>query len=151
MTPNEKERCRSLMMSAVDGVITPAEKEELMILFRKYPEMNQEFQEFNNLKEVMNKVALQKPKDDLWRTYWFSVYHRLERGLAWFLFAIGTGIMLAYGLLQVVLEIWGDTEIPMIIKIGIFSAILGVVVLLISVLREKLFMRKNERYKEIRR
>ena len=49
------------------------------------------------------------------------------------------------------MEIWVDTDLPMIVKIGIFSAILGVVVLLISVIREKFFLRKNERYKEVTR
>ena len=37
----------------------------------------------------MDNVELRKAKDDLWTNYWFSVYHRLERGLAWFLFAVG--------------------------------------------------------------
>ena len=151
MTENEKERCRALMMSAIDGVISPDEKTELQTLLKKYPDLEQELKTFHQLKEVMDKVELQKPKDDLWKTYWYSVYHRMERGLAWFLFSVGAAILIAYGLFQAVMEIWVDTDLPLIIKIGIFSAILGTVVLLISVVREKLFLRRNERYKEVRR
>jgi hypothetical protein len=151
MNSDNRERCRILMMAEIDGEISAEEREELRTLLKRYPELSQEFEQFTRMKEVMDHMQLEKPKDDIWKTYWFNVYHRLERGLAWFLFTLGACIVFAYGLFRAVLGIWADADIPLIIKIGIFSVILGAIILLISVIREKVFLSRRERYKEVQR
>ncbi len=151
MNQETVERCRNLMMREIDGEISAVEREELLSLLQKYPDLSKEFDHYRRLKEAMNHMQLEKPNDELWKTYWFSVYHRLERGLAWFLFTLGACIVLAYGLFHAVLSIWADLDLPLVIKIALFSAMLGAVVLLISVIREKVFLSRHERYKEVQR
>ena len=43
-----------------------------------------------------------------------------------------------------------DSEIPILLRIGIVSAMFGLIILLISVLREQIIARKTDIYKEIR-
>jgi len=81
--------------------------------------------------------------------YWTSVYNRLERGIGWILFSIGAIILLFFGGYKLVEGIIQDASVPLILKIGILSVLGGLVVLLVSLLREQLFVRKRERYREI--
>lgn len=148
---DKKERCRLLMMAELDGELAPSEKNELQDLLKSYPDLKKEIESFKQLKEVTNPMTLKKADPEIWETYWYNIYNRIERSLAWFIFSIGAGILIVYGIGQAISNIWQDPDISIIMKIGIFGVLLGVVLLLISVLREKLFVRRNERYKEVQR
>ncbi|MBN2029408.1 hypothetical protein JW824_04120 [bacterium] len=148
---DKQERCHLLMMAEIDGEISPSEKEELQRLLKEFPDCLSDFQSFKQLKEVTNKMALKKPDSEIWETYWYSIYNRIERSLAWLIFTVGVGILIVYGVVQLVSDLWQDTNIPLILKLGIFGTLLGLFILLISVIREKLYLKKNERYKEVQR
>ena len=148
---DKKGRCHHLMMAEIDGEISPSEKEELQELLKEFPDCLSDFQSFRQLKEVTDKMALKKPSSEIWETYWYSVYNRIERKLAWLIFTVGIGILAVYGAIQLVSDLWQDTTIPFVLKLGIFGTLLGLFILLISVIREKLFLRQNERYKEVQR
>lgn len=91
------------------------------------------------------------PPESVWDKYWLGVYNRIERGIGWILLSIGAIVLLIYGLYSMFESILADTEIAWWLKLAIFSAIAGTAVLLVSVLREKIFLHKTERYKDIRR
>ncbi len=147
---DQKERCKQLLMALIDGEITAEEHQELERLLRQFPEFREELANFQELKEVTRAMKLKSPDPEVWQTYWQNVYNRIERGLAWLIFTVGAAILIAYGLMKVVMEIWNDPDLPAIVKYGLYGVILGLVLLLISVLREKLYLRKHERYKEVK-
>ncbi len=151
LTENEKARCRILMMAALDGEITSDEQDELNQFLESDSELYGEFESFQQLKEVTDTMKTGEPKPEIWETYWISVYNRIERGLAWLLFSVGAAVLIVYSLMQICTGLWSDPELPLAVKCGIFGALLGLVLLLISVMREKLFLRRGERYKEIQR
>lgn len=144
-----KERCQQLITAAVDGELAPGEEKELEQLLERFPELRKEFHEFKSLKEVTKSMKIKSPDPEFWQVYWQNVYNRIERGLAWFLFTIGAGILITYGLVEGLLEILRDPNLSVIVKIGIFSLVLGLVMLLLSVIREKHFRKQHERYKEV--
>ncbi|HDL18380.1 MAG TPA: hypothetical protein ENH29_04945 [Bacteroidetes bacterium] len=148
---NEKERCRQLMMAVLDGELSRIESDELQSLFKKYPDLKNEYLSFKQLKEVTNTMAFKNPDKEIWETYWYNIYNRIERGLAWFVLTLGASILIAYGLGEMFADVWKDANLSTILKIGIFAALAGLILLLISVLREKLFLRHHERYKEVKR
>lgn len=97
----------------------------------------------------MGKMQLKKPQKEMWEVYWNTVYNRLERGIGWILLSIGGMILLFFGGYKAVEGIIQDSSTPLLLKVGILTAIGGVVVLLVSLLREQLFVHKRERYKEV--
>ncbi|MCP2597300.1 hypothetical protein NLC93_05470, partial [Candidatus Aminicenantes bacterium AC-335-G13] len=101
------------------------------------------------LEEVLKKMEFKKPSDEIWKTYWSSIYNRLERKIGWILFSIGAIILLFWGAYKLIEELIKDPTIPLILKIGILAFFAGAIILLVSILREQLFMRKRERYKEV--
>jgi hypothetical protein len=150
-TPNDKERARQLLMAALDGELGDEEKRELAVYMGKYPDLERELNEFKKIREITMDMKFLPPPDSVWDKYWLGVYNRLERGIGWILFSIGAIILLAYGFYSLIEAILADVEIEWWLKIAIFSAVAGAVVLLVSVLREKIFLHKSERYKDIQR
>ncbi len=145
------ERAHQLMMGALDGEISDAEETELKRLLERDPSLRSEWKRLKGVKEVTGTMALRSPPAEVWETYWTSVYHRFERGVGWILLSLGAIVSLSYGLWQVVQEIIADSASPMAIKAAIFVAMVGTVILFVSVAREKWFVYRSDPYKDVQR
>lgn len=149
MTRSERERFEALLMKAVDGEISQQEQAEFDTFIEQYPECKQEWRELHNLKEVTSAMKFKSPGAEVWDTYWQRVYNRLERGIAWILISLGCVILLTYGGFKAAEAIIGDPHLELIVKIGLFLAIGGGFLLVVSVVRERLFSYKHDPYKEV--
>lgn len=149
-TPGD-ERVRRLLMSALDGELNAAEREELERLLDADPRLRDEWNRLSKVKEVTQSMALRKPPDEVWEDYWASVYSRLERGVAWILVSVGGIVLVSYGAWQGVQALIADVDMPWFLKGAILATTVGLVVLFVSVLREKLFIRVSDPYKDVQR
>ena len=147
--PNE--RARRLMMAELDGELGAAEREELNHLVAADPELEKERKRFLRLKEVTDSMAFKPAPEEIWDGYWTSVYSRLERGIGWIFASIGAIILLVYGAWQGIEEMISDASLPWYIKTALLALLFGLVVLLVSVIREKLFLGSRQRYKDVER
>ena len=86
-----------------------------------------------------------------WDEYWENVYNRIERGLGWILFSLGAIILLSYGAYELLKEFFLNPKEPLIEKVGLGLLIVGFIVVFVSVLREKLMVRKIDKYRRIKR
>ena len=96
-------------------------------------------------------MAFKTHPKEIWDKYWVNIYNRIERSIAWIFVSIGAVILITWGLFQAVENMLADTQLVGIVKIGIIFALAGFVILFVSVLREKLIIRKSDPYKEIQR
>lgn len=94
-------------------------------------------------------LDFRKPPEETWERYWAGVYARLERGLAWLLVSVGAAVVLAYAGYQVVAKLMSDATIPIFVRAGVAALLLGVAILFVSVLREKWFTHKSDKYREV--
>ncbi len=145
------ERVRQLLMSALDGELTARERRELEGLLNADSSLRDEWNRLTRVKEVTQSMSLRKPPDEVWEDYWASVYSRLERGIGWILVSIGLIVLVSYGAWRGVEELIADAGLPWFLKGAILATTVGLVVLFVSVLREKLFVRGRDPYKEIQR
>ena len=148
---NNKERFYQLLMGAVDHELTASEWNEFNQLTENNSEFRKEWEQYKKLKEVTQAMKLKTPPKETWDNYWMNTYNKIERGIAWIVFSIGAIILITYGLFKAVEAIIADPQLEGIIKIGIIAVLLGLVILLVSVAREKLIIRKSDPYKEIQR
>ena len=146
-----QERFQLLLMHSLDGEITPEQQQEFEKLVTTFPEFHREREELNDLKEVLKTMKFKNPPEKIWELHWLKIYNRIERGLAWILVSIGAVILITFGLFKFVESLLADTKIVMIVKIGILAALTGAVILFVSVIREKLILKKQDPYKEIQR
>ena len=151
LTDTELDQFHTLTMKAVDGEITPEEQEQLERFVSSYPECQKEMQDYKKLKEVTKNMSFNSPSEEVWDRYWVNVYNRLERGVAWVLFSIGAIILLTYGGFMFIEAVLSDHQLATIIKVGLIFVIGGLVILMVSVLREKVFTFRKDPYKEVQR
>ncbi len=146
-----KDRFQALVMKAVDGDLSESEKSTFETLIAQNPIYKKEWEEFKKLKEVTDKVQLYEPTQEEWDMYWNNVYNRLERGLAWLLLSFGTLLILGFATYKFIEEFYLSPNIPLIITIGITAVFSGLFALTLSIIREKLHIRKTDPYKEVQR
>jgi predicted anti-sigma-YlaC factor YlaD len=145
------EEVKPYLMSHLDGEIEPEKKAEIERHLAECEECRREYQAFVKLKQETDKKKLADLSDELWSGYWKGVYRRVERGAGWVFLSIGAMILLCFGAYQFFRELLGDPNISLIVKIGVSMGSLGAIVLLVSIIRERLFLCKTERYKEVQR
>ena len=143
------ERELVLVNKAIDEMLSREETEELQQLFAARPAIRGEYESMKSIKEATMELKFKQPPEETWDRYWAGVYSRLERGLAWLLISIGTAVVLAIVGYAAIMKFLEDTSTPLAVKLGVGALLLGGAVLLVSVLREKMVMRKTDKYKEV--
>lgn len=145
------EHYKHLLLKVVDGVASDAEREEFSAHIRSCAECRREYGEFRNLEELMSTVKLKDLSEDARAAYWHSLYNRLERGLGWIFLSLGAILLLGFGAFMLIRKLITEPTISLALKIGVGAVILGLIVLLVSVLKERLFVRKYDKYsKEVK-
>lgn len=140
-----------LMEKYLENEINDSEKEELEKFLKEHPEFKTDLEEQKRIKEVLSKMNLKNPSEEIWDSYWENIYNKYERSFAWLFIFIGGIILIGYGSLEFAEAFLKDTETPPVIKYSTAALVFGFAVLLFSVIREKLFTRKHDKYKEIQR
>lgn len=145
------EHYKHLLLKVVDGVASEKEAEEFKAHVRTCAECRSELGEFKNLEELMSTVKLKDLSNDARAAYWHSVYNRLERGLGWIFLSLGVIVLLGFGAFMLIKEFVMNPTVSIILKIGVCGILLGLIILVVSVLKERLFVRKYDKYsKEVK-
>jgi predicted anti-sigma-YlaC factor YlaD len=139
-------------MGLLDSELSADEKKSVEMHLDGCVECRGELEEFNNMKGVMKNMRYKEPPDEVWEKYWSKVYNRLERGLSWILVSIGAIILLFYGGFKAVESLVRDPTVAIFLKVAILVLLAGLVILFVSVLRERIFTYKKDKYaKEVKR
>ncbi|NOZ13107.1 MAG: hypothetical protein GXO69_05595 [Acidobacteria bacterium] len=135
----------------VAGELSQADRAEMELHLKNCESCRREIEEFRKMENMLEQLRLPDPPDELWEGYWSGIYNRMERKTGWILFSVGAIVLLFFGFFRMVEEMLSDPAVPPLIKWGTLCIGGGLAILLVSVLREQLFLRKNERYREVRR
>ncbi len=145
------QKYKDLMMGYLDDELDDAQKQTLQEHLKECKDCAAELEQFRKLKQVTDSVKLAEPEDVVWEQYWSGVYNRFERGVGWILMSVAGIALLIYGGFKAVEEMVKDPTISVILKVVILAFIAGLAVLFVSILRERLYFWKKDRYKDVRR
>lgn len=148
MKSMKDEEIQQLMMKAVDGVASPEEELAIAEAIRGNEKWESEFRAFKKIKEVTESMQFKELPDSYWEGYWQGIYRRTERAFAWILMSIGLIIILGYSAFMGLSSFYADPGVSMMVKVGVSVAALGVIIMMVSIGRERFFARKHERYDE---
>ncbi len=99
--------------------------------------------------QVTGSLRLKEAPPEAWESFWDSFRNRSERSLGWILLTIGVAIIGFWTLYNLLLTLVGTDSLPLYVKGGIFAAAAGILVLLFSVVRERIHKRSRTRYKDV--
>jgi anti-sigma factor RsiW len=142
---------KEMIMGYLDNELGAEQKRELEKHLAGCAQCSKELEELRKLKEITEGVTLAEPEDRLWQQYWASIYNRVERGLGWIIFSVAAILLIIYGGFKATEEFVRDPSVELIVKVGLVALIAGMAVLFVSVLRERLYFWKKDRYKDVRR
>ena len=140
-----------LMMKALDNELTAAEREQLDAALDGQPELRAEWDRLSRAREVTMGMELRNPPEDTWDGYWTNVYSRVERGVGWILVSFGVIVVGGWAVWEWIGAMLEDTATPAVVRYSMIGLFVGIVVLMVSVTRHRLNVRKTDPYKDIQR
>ncbi|NIA23718.1 MAG: hypothetical protein GWP03_06150 [Proteobacteria bacterium] len=140
-----------LIEKKIGGMISDSELLELSEHLKSCEECKHDLEEAEKMNKLLSGYKYKSPEDRLWENYKSNIYTRIERGIGWIFFSIGAIILLIASAFYFIKDFLLDNSVPIIIRIGVSLLIVGLVILLVSIIRERIFFNKNERYKEVKK
>ena len=142
---------KALLMGYLDEELTHEEVLRVENHLRECQGCSLELEDFRRLKGVTRDMRVLMPDDKYWEDYWSHIYNRLERRIGWILMSLGAILLTSYGLYEILEKFVLGPDIPWIIRIGIVAFVVGICALIVSVLRERLFFIKSDKYERVKR
>ena len=144
--PNQNEL---LMMKALDNELTKEEKILFESLLNENDDFKKEWENYKKMKTISNSIQLKKPESENWDLYWQSIYNKLELKTGMLFLFIGLVMIISYAAFHFFQELFFNSELSLFLKVAISFCSIGLIILFISVLRERLNLRKSDKYKDI--
>ncbi len=142
---------KPLLMGYLDHELTELEVLRMEEHLQECAGCSAELKEFRRLKEVTQNMRVVMPDEKYWEIYWSNIYNRLERRVGWILLSLGSILLTSYGLYYVIARLLLQGNIPLVVRIGVVALVVGLCTLVISVLRERIFFSKSDKYERIKR
>lgn len=140
-----------LISAYLDGELDPEERREFDARLASGEISARELEE---MRAMRNLTATAKPTefpDPVWDRYWDQTYNRIERNIGWILLSAGGAVLIGYGLYAAILALFRENDLAWWIRLAIAITAAGFGLLFISVLRERLHVRRSDPYREVKR
>ena len=143
----ECEKFKPLLMGLIDGELIPEETAEVNAHLIKCETCRTEYEELKDTAGKIDTVSFIEPQDEILRKLWKSPYSRFIRNSGLLLVLSGWLFLIVYALV----EIFQSDGEPFLPKIAVAAVIVGFLVLLTSLIRERMHTYKVDPYKEVKR
>ncbi|MFH1843986.1 MAG: hypothetical protein ABIF77_12340 [bacterium] len=138
-----------LYSAYVDGELETDQVTRVEAYLAANPEALAEIERLRRLQEVTDAMIIKEAPPEVWEQFWNNIYNQAERGIGWFALVLGAVIVGGFGLYHFVLSVVETPQMPWYLKGGIFVLCFGILLLLVSVIRERIFVRRQTRYKNV--
>jgi|SRR5712675_356747 len=134
-------------MRLLDDELSLEERLQYQTHVRECDACRRELESLGRVVKLTDQLKLRVSDEAFWKGYWESVYRRTERRLGFVFLAAGVVMLLLYFLYRALRspELWTYQGV------SIAVVLLGLIVLFISVARERYHEHKNDPYREVER
>jgi hypothetical protein len=149
--PFDPEKDAPLLSAYVDGELDAEQVARVEAHLAENQESRSEVDRLRRLKEVTGSMRLVEAPDEEWEIFWDNIYNRTERSLGWFALTLGAVIVGGFGLYEFAKSLFETDALPWFVRAGIFTLCGGLLLLLVSVIRERIYVRRRSRYDKVKR
>ena len=147
--PFDPQKEAHLLSAYVDGELEPGDVARIEAYLEENPAARREVEQLQRLKQLTGAMRLKEAPAEEWEVFWESVYNRAERSLGWILFVLAAAVLGGWAVWELATVLLETEQLPWIVKGAIVVGTGGVLVLLLSVIRERVFKRSRTRYKDV--
>jgi len=141
------DKYKGLMMGLIDNELTPEELREVKTHLERCEECRREFEELKEMSEAIPDLTFESVYDKELDQIWKKPYSRLSKLSGLFLVIASWLMFVTYG----IITMFRDSSEPKTVQIAVAAFVIGFVVLLLSVMRDRIKSYKTDPYKEVKR
>ena len=141
-----EEHVGELLSGFIDGELTQREQQRVRLHCEACEACNMELQELRSLRQRVGDARLSDVGQDLWRETMNDTTVRTTRGTGWLLFIGGLLVAVGFGVYELVSS---DSSMSLVEKLVVGGVYGGLLLIFISVLRQRLIERKSDKYKDV--
>jgi len=134
-----------MLSGYLDGELTQGDRQRVELHLESCSKCNELYKELAELRQAVGEMSFGEMSRKEWSEIMNDLPVRTSRGAGWLLYVAGFLIVCGYGFY----EFMGDDTVPALIKTGIGALVIGSLLLFASVLRERLIVRKTDKYKDV--
>lgn len=142
MSGPQCEDIQTLISGQIDGELSPGEAARLDAHLATCADCRAEYENMTALSAAASNLKVPLPPDEVWDSFLDNVYNRVERKLGWIVFLLGAIALVGYGLYEAAVLPWASLPV----KIMVTVAGAGLLLLLVSALRQRVAVLKSDRY-----
>ena len=129
----------------LDGELSQGERQRVEIHLESCPKCREAFEEMSQLRTAVGELRFGQLSQEDWSEIMTDATIRTSRGAGWILYVVGILVLCGYaGYCFAV-----DPAVNALVKSGVGAVVLGLSLLFISVLRERLLTRKADKYEDV--
>lgn len=137
-----------LLSAYVDGELEGEDLARVEAHLATSAEARAEVESLRSFNRATAQLRLREAPPEDWEAFWESAWNRGERSLGSILAVAGAAVAGGWALVEAGRAIVA-ADLPLVIKLALGAGTAGVAVLLASVIRERVFVRKRTRYDDI--
>jgi len=145
MEKNNCEEYKALMMGMIDGELTDDESMRLNNHMIRCSACRKESEQLKGVSSKLDGIDIKEPDVKIVEKTWKSPYSRLTKNFGILLVIAGWLIMMLYGAYEFLVT----KEAESIPKYAFVIILIGITILFITVLRDRLRSYRNDPYKEV--
>ena len=141
------ETYQALLMGLLDGELDPEEAQEVNTHLHRCTGCREEYEQLRQSSKKIETLSFVEPQDEILNALWKRPYSRFTRNASLFLILAGYLVLILFGIYEFI----QDKSEAVLPKVATVAICLGFVILLYSLIRERLRSYKTDPYKEIER
>ena len=141
----ECQHIAELISGYVDCELTQQDRQRVELHLESCAKCRESYEQISQLRQKVGRLTYGELSNEEWSRIMNDLTVRTSRGTGWVLYVVGLLIVVSYGAYAFAV----DDDVPALVKTGIAGIVVGAILLLISVLRQRLIARKSDRYKDV--
>ena len=145
-----KKNCQDykpLLMGFIDRELTTSETIEVNDHLTRCSDCRNEYEQLIKVSQKLDSLSFREPSDEVLDKLWKTPYGRFTKFSGLFLAIGGWLVLVFYGVYEFLI----DKEEAFIPKMATLALMLGLIIILIVTVRERVKTYKTDKYKEIKR